>query len=239
MRSDSEPRPGLDGSSVTAASAPPAGDSNRDVSARNVASQGNIGGAATLGPSGSDSDVSSLALSPTVTAVKHDETEYVWGSWSAYYRCVELISSLFRSNNVQGGTGTHELPVTVAQNQDSNVGVPIVNVASSRVDEVCELSFASEDILDNPCDLRRTYHQGEGTELPSDRDSDEVSTPTTPTAVLEPERAQSPSTDPLSFHCRSCFADPCVKPVATLCGHIFCHRYDSMRRRLCQGELRN
>ncbi|KAI0351474.1 hypothetical protein OH77DRAFT_1429529 [Trametes cingulata] len=26
------------------------------------------------------------------------------------------------------------------------------------------------------------------------------------------------------WHCRSCLSDPCVKPVATVCGHIFCHR---------------
>ncbi|KAI0723724.1 hypothetical protein C8T65DRAFT_627192 [Cerioporus squamosus] len=28
----------------------------------------------------------------------------------------------------------------------------------------------------------------------------------------------------VSFHCRSCLRDPCVQPVATICGHIFCHR---------------
>ncbi|TFK92270.1 hypothetical protein K466DRAFT_513831 [Polyporus arcularius HHB13444] len=27
----------------------------------------------------------------------------------------------------------------------------------------------------------------------------------------------------VSFHCRSCLRDPCVQPVATICGHIFCH----------------
>ncbi|KAJ3009003.1 hypothetical protein NUW54_g76 [Trametes sanguinea] len=27
---------------------------------------------------------------------------------------------------------------------------------------------------------------------------------------------------PLSWHCRSCLRDACVKPVATACGHIFC-----------------
>ncbi|KAI0820219.1 hypothetical protein BC628DRAFT_925101 [Trametes gibbosa] len=24
------------------------------------------------------------------------------------------------------------------------------------------------------------------------------------------------------YHCRSCFQDPCVEPVVTVCGHIFC-----------------
>ncbi|RPD66654.1 hypothetical protein L226DRAFT_609453 [Lentinus tigrinus ALCF2SS1-7] len=28
----------------------------------------------------------------------------------------------------------------------------------------------------------------------------------------------------VSFHCRSCLRDPCVQPVTTICGHIFCHR---------------
>ncbi|KAI0711461.1 hypothetical protein C8Q76DRAFT_59317 [Earliella scabrosa] len=28
----------------------------------------------------------------------------------------------------------------------------------------------------------------------------------------------------LSWHCRACFKDPCDEPVATMCGHIFCHR---------------
>ncbi|KAI1791667.1 hypothetical protein LXA43DRAFT_389666 [Ganoderma leucocontextum] len=27
----------------------------------------------------------------------------------------------------------------------------------------------------------------------------------------------------LSYHCRSCLRDPCTNPVATVCGHIFCH----------------
>ncbi|PIL24468.1 hypothetical protein GSI_14222 [Ganoderma sinense ZZ0214-1] len=55
-------------------------------------------------------------------------------------------------------------------------------------------------------------------------------TTTTGTTTLEGEGSQRPSHRtaakplPLSFHCRSCLADPCVKPVATLCGHIFCHR---------------
>ncbi|RPD56332.1 hypothetical protein L226DRAFT_615535 [Lentinus tigrinus ALCF2SS1-7] len=26
-----------------------------------------------------------------------------------------------------------------------------------------------------------------------------------------------------SFHCRSCLKDPCTEPVATVCGHLFCH----------------
>ncbi|KAI0723727.1 hypothetical protein C8T65DRAFT_88577 [Cerioporus squamosus] len=28
----------------------------------------------------------------------------------------------------------------------------------------------------------------------------------------------------VSFHCRSCLREPCVQPVATICGHIFCHK---------------
>ncbi|KAI8982864.1 hypothetical protein BD414DRAFT_491377 [Trametes punicea] len=27
-----------------------------------------------------------------------------------------------------------------------------------------------------------------------------------------------------SWHCRSCLREPCEKPVATACGHIFCHQ---------------
>ncbi|KAM5538030.1 hypothetical protein V8D89_008227 [Ganoderma adspersum] len=48
-----------------------------------------------------------------------------------------------------------------------------------------------------------------------------VATPTTGTMTLE--GSQRTAAKALSFHCRSCLADPCVKPVATLCGHIFCH----------------
>ncbi|KAH9900815.1 hypothetical protein C8Q73DRAFT_662359 [Cubamyces lactineus] len=28
----------------------------------------------------------------------------------------------------------------------------------------------------------------------------------------------------ISWHCRLCLAQPCVEPVVTFCGHIFCHR---------------
>lgn len=29
----------------------------------------------------------------------------------------------------------------------------------------------------------------------------------------------------LSYHCRVCLNDPCVEPVVTICGHIFCRSY--------------
>lgn len=29
----------------------------------------------------------------------------------------------------------------------------------------------------------------------------------------------------LSWHCRICSQDPCVEPVTTMCGHLFCKRY--------------
>ncbi|TFK88313.1 hypothetical protein K466DRAFT_652710 [Polyporus arcularius HHB13444] len=35
--------------------------------------------------------------------------------------------------------------------------------------------------------------------------------------------ASTPTPPRSSFHCRSCMRDPCVEPVATMCGHIFCH----------------
>ena len=31
----------------------------------------------------------------------------------------------------------------------------------------------------------------------------------------------------MSFHCRMCHLDPCVEPVTTMCGHLFCRRYVS------------
>ena len=43
-------------------------------------------------------------------------------------------------------------------------------------------------------------------------------------------QAPAPHTQPntsaprLLFHCRACSRDPCVEPVTTLCGHVFCTR---------------
>ncbi|KAI0658801.1 hypothetical protein C8Q70DRAFT_990641 [Cubamyces menziesii] len=42
------------------------------------------------------------------------------------------------------------------------------------------------------------------------------------------------STRSLSWHCRSCERDPCVDPVATVCGHVFCQRC-LMRELGCHG----
>ncbi|KAI0672712.1 hypothetical protein C8Q78DRAFT_675282 [Trametes maxima] len=36
------------------------------------------------------------------------------------------------------------------------------------------------------------------------------------------DRSRPPPSKALSWHCRSCKRDPCVEPVATVCGHIFC-----------------
>ncbi|KAH9900829.1 hypothetical protein C8Q73DRAFT_220477 [Cubamyces lactineus] len=38
-------------------------------------------------------------------------------------------------------------------------------------------------------------------------------------AVVQPVKTRASS---LSWHCRSCQRDPCVDPVATVCGHVFC-----------------
>ena len=44
-----------------------------------------------------------------------------------------------------------------------------------------------------------------------------------PTSTTIPPPAERPA--PPSWHCRSCGKDPCDDPTATVCGHIFCHRY--------------
>ncbi|KAL1937603.1 hypothetical protein VTO73DRAFT_12989 [Trametes versicolor] len=43
-----------------------------------------------------------------------------------------------------------------------------------------------------------------------------------PLLAKEP-RVGTPEIPLARWHCRSCLADPCINPVATICGHIFCH----------------
>ncbi|KAI0807898.1 hypothetical protein C8Q74DRAFT_100270 [Fomes fomentarius] len=42
----------------------------------------------------------------------------------------------------------------------------------------------------------------------------------------------------LSYHCRSCLQEPCVDPVISFCGHLFCHRclIEELRSRMCCPE---
>ncbi|EPS97012.1 hypothetical protein FOMPIDRAFT_1052717 [Fomitopsis schrenkii] len=51
--------------------------------------------------------------------------------------------------------------------------------------------------------------------------------PTTAESIPQPQPAgplpRAPPAGP-SWHCRSCGKDPCDKPTATACGHIFCHQ---------------
>ena len=60
------------------------------------------------------------------------------------------------------------------------------------------------------------------------RDWPRSDTPQDSRPVRKPANA-TPESSGVSFHCRSCLRDPCVEPVATVCGHLFCHRY-ALRR---------
>ncbi|KAL1944412.1 hypothetical protein VTO73DRAFT_2842 [Trametes versicolor] len=54
---------------------------------------------------------------------------------------------------------------------------------------------------------------------------------TKPPARQKPNHAaKRPAVGTQSWHCRSCAGDPCVRPVATICGHIFCQ--DCLMREL-------
>ncbi|KAM5537625.1 hypothetical protein V8D89_008703 [Ganoderma adspersum] len=147
-----------------------------------------------LGSSGLGSDFSSLEPSPTVTAKRDvDDTE------------IDVPGTIF----------THQPPL-IQHLEDSDVGVSQVDVTLPPVDMVCFSSFAGDTFVTDllQCDPSR---QGEDEEL----SSDEVGARTVTSGPLE--GAHRTGAESLSLHCRSCFTDPCVKPVATLCGHIFCH----------------
>ncbi|KAI0723716.1 hypothetical protein C8T65DRAFT_88384 [Cerioporus squamosus] len=42
-------------------------------------------------------------------------------------------------------------------------------------------------------------------------------------SIAVSSRTSTPTPTRSSFHCRSCARDPCIEPVATVCGHLFCH----------------
>ncbi|KAI0807896.1 hypothetical protein C8Q74DRAFT_99905 [Fomes fomentarius] len=59
-------------------------------------------------------------------------------------------------------------------------------------------------------------------------DSEDISSGTRQSFRLSPERSRGDAATPknisLSWHCRSCSRNPCVEPVTTICGHLFCRR---------------
>ncbi|KAM5538043.1 hypothetical protein V8D89_008240 [Ganoderma adspersum] len=101
----------------------------------------------------------------------------------------------------------------------------------------CKLGFYKMDELDQHQLLCEALHfvksPAPGDVLPSTTESSLTTHVNTPFIVLDawsfPQSPQNhipghgEDSEVPSWHCRSCLQNPCVDPVATICGHLFCH----------------
>ncbi|TFK88311.1 hypothetical protein K466DRAFT_76724 [Polyporus arcularius HHB13444] len=77
----------------------------------------------------------------------------------------------------------------------------------------------------NACPPPRSSTAAESNESAPNATECSVVLPTLPPDPAAHRSDGSPRKHPvLSYHCRACLRDPCIEPVATICGHLFCHR---------------